>query len=101
MAKGKVKTKQATATIEKPKSSVSKKKDGIFLLGRNNYILMFAGIALILIGFALMAGGKTTDQSVFPAEEIYSFQRIVLAPILVMIGFVIEVFAIMMKPKSA
>ena len=84
------------------KSAVSSTKNkSVFLLGKNNYIVMALGMALILIGFALMAGGATTDKSIFPADEIYSFRRITLAPIVVLIGFAVEVYAIMMKTKTA
>jgi hypothetical protein len=71
-----------------------------FLFGKENYMLMIGGLALILIGFALMAGGKSPDPHKFNYDEIYSFRRITLAPIVVLIGFVVEVFAIMRKPKD-
>lgn len=61
---------------------------------------MFAGIALILLGFLCMAGGKSPDLHVFNRDEIYSFRRITLAPILIIAGFVVEVVAIMKKPKT-
>lgn len=56
---------------------------------------------LILIGFMLMAGGKSPDPHQFNYDEIYSFRRITLAPIVVMLGFAVEVYAIMKKPKAA
>ncbi len=61
---------------------------------------MIAGVVVILIGFVLMSGGATSDPNVFPKEELYSFRRITLAPIVVMIGFGIEVFAILKRPKT-
>ena len=72
----------------------------IFLFDKTNYYIMFAGLALILLGFLLMSGGKSTDPHVFNKEEIYSFRRITLAPILIIAGFVVEVVAIMKKPKT-
>jgi hypothetical protein len=78
----------------------TKKKDTLFLFDKTNYYIMFAGLALILLGFVLMAGGKSTDPHVFNKEEIYSFRRITLAPILIIAGFVVEVVAIMRKPKA-
>lgn len=77
-----------------------KKSNSIFLFDKTNYYIMFAGIALILLGYVLMAGGKSTDPHVFNKEEIYSFRRITLAPILIIAGFVVEVVAIMRKPKT-
>lgn len=70
-----------------------------FLFDKGNYYIMFAGLALILLGFLLMAGGKSSDPHVFNEAEIYSFRRITLAPILIIAGFVVEVVAIMRKPK--
>ncbi len=60
---------------------------------------MFAGIALMIIGFILMVGGGSDNPEVFN-EEIFSFRRIVLAPIFILAGLFIEVFAIMMKGSS-
>ncbi len=71
-----------------------------FLFGKENYQWMIAGVVLILIGFALMSGGKSPDPHQFNYDEIYSFRRITLAPIVILLGFVIEVFAIMKKPKE-
>ncbi len=82
---------------------VKDKKQGntLFLFDKTNYYIMFAGLALILLGFILMSGGKSPDPHVFNKEEIYSFRRITLAPILIIAGFVVEVVAIMRRPKSA
>ncbi|WP_118975366.1 DUF3098 domain-containing protein [Taibaiella koreensis] len=77
-----------------------KKDSRLFLFDKTNYYIMFAGLALILLGFVLMAGGKSNDPHVFNKEEIYSFRRITLAPFLIIAGFVVEVIAIMRKPKS-
>ncbi|MGE4287628.1 MAG: DUF3098 domain-containing protein [Salinivirgaceae bacterium] len=70
-----------------------------FALGKSNFILMGIGLAAIVIGFILMAGGKSTDPNVFN-EEMFSFRRITLAPMLVFGGFVFEIYAIMKKPKD-
>lgn len=73
------------------------KAEGEFLFGKKNYMIMIAGAVVILIGFALMLGGGSDDPSVFN-EEIYNFQRIRLAPTVVLIGLAIEVYAIMANP---
>jgi membrane-bound ClpP family serine protease len=70
-----------------------------FAFSRQNYILMLAGIALILTGFILMAGGGTKDPAVF-SEEIFDFRRVTLAPILVLSGFILEIVAILKKSKD-
>jgi membrane-bound ClpP family serine protease len=70
-----------------------------FPLQKENYILLIIGFAIIMIGFLLMMGGKSDDPNVFN-PEIFSFRRITLAPIVVLFGFVFEVWAIMKKPKT-
>ncbi len=75
----------------------NKKSDLAF--GKENYILLLVGLGFIVTGFILMTGGGSEDQNVF-SEEIFSFRRITLAPIVVITGFVIEIFAIMKKPKD-
>jgi hypothetical protein len=69
-------------------------------LGLQNYKLMLIGFAIIVIGFALMSGGKSPDPNVFNAEELYSFRRITLAPIIVIFGFAFEIYAIMKRPAK-
>jgi len=67
------------------------------LFGKRNYKFMLIGIFFIALGFILMSGGGSDDPNIFN-EEIYSFRRIRLAPMLVIIGFIIEVYAILTKP---
>ena len=71
------------------------------LFGKDNYIWMIAGGIVLAIGFFLMAGGKSGDVTKFNDNEIYSTTRITVAPILIMAGFIIEIFAIMKKPSKA
>ena len=67
-----------------------------FIFGKKNYLFMLIGLAFIVIGFILMSGGGSDDPNVFnPA--IYNFRRIRLAPTLVLIGFGIEVYAILLN----
>ena len=70
-----------------------------FLFEKRNYIIMVIGLAFIAVGFILMSGGGSEDPNVFN-EEIYNFRRIRLAPTLVLIGFAIEIYAILAKPKK-
>jgi len=66
-------------------------------LGKQNYYLIILGVIVIIIGFILMSGGKFTDPDVFNGEELFSTRRITIAPIVVLIGFAIEVYAIFHK----
>ncbi len=70
-----------------------------FIFERKNYTFMLIGVAFILIGFMLMMGGGSDDPNVFN-PEIYSWRRIRLAPALILIGFGIEVYAILLNPHK-
>jgi hypothetical protein len=70
------------------------------LFGKENYQWMLLGIVVMAIGFFLMSGGKSADPTQFHDNEVYSTTRITIAPILIIAGFVIEIFAIMKKPKD-
>ena len=74
-------------------------KDTGFALGKENYKLMAIGFAIIVIGFILLSGGGSDDPNVF-SEDIFSFRRLTLAPIVLLFGFIFEIYAIMKKPKS-
>ena len=76
------------------------KKNNI-LFGRENLLWMAIGAVVILAGIFLMAGGKSTDPNIFNDQEVYSTRRITVAPILIILGLIIEVYAIMKKTKSA
>lgn len=76
-----------------------KKNKQEFIFGKANYKLMFIGLAIIAIGFILMSGGGSDDPKVFN-PDIYSFRRIRLAPTLVLIGFGIQVYAILFNKKK-
>ena len=70
-----------------------------FALGKKNYKLMAIGFAIILVGFFLMVGGKADSPEVFN-PEVFSFRRITLAPMVVLAGFIFEIYAIMTKPTE-
>lgn len=70
-----------------------------FLFDKTNWMLLYGGLALIVLGFLLMMGGGSEDPNVFN-EDIFNYQRIGLAPLLIVIGFVVEVYAILRKPKA-
>ncbi len=79
---------------------MSEKSNFGFALGKKNYIMLAIGFALIVLGFILMFGGQTDNPEVFKEDELFSFRRITLAPIVILAGFVFEIYAIMKKPKS-
>jgi len=70
-----------------------------FALGPENYKLLAIGFVIIVIGFLLMIGGKSDSPDKF-SNEIFSFRRITLAPIVVLAGFAFEIWAIMKRPKK-
>jgi len=70
-----------------------------FLFKKKNYTWMVIGLVVIAVGFALMAGGGSDDPNVFN-EDIFSWRRIRLAPTLVLIGFGIEAYAILLNPDK-
>ena len=74
-------------------------KETGFALGKENYKLMAIGFVIIVIGFILVAGGGSDDPNVF-SEDIFNFRRLTVAPIVLLAGFVFEIYAIMKKPKN-
>jgi|TARA_X000000950_G_scaffold72197_2_gene89652 hypothetical protein len=70
-----------------------------FAFKKKNFILLITGILFIATGLILMSGGASEDPEVFN-YEIFNFRRLTLAPILITIGFIIEIFAIMLKFKD-
>ncbi len=70
-----------------------------FVFGKKNYKWMFIGLACIAFGFILMSGGGSDDPNVFD-ESIFNWRRIRLAPALVLIGFGIQVYAILLDPDK-
>ncbi len=87
-------TPQKKITTTKTKENVTNT-----LFGRENYKWMVIGLVVLAIGFFLMAGGKSSDPNVFQDKDVYSTTRITIAPILIITGLILEIFAIMKKPK--
>ena len=78
----------------------SPSSDSTPIFDKTNYIILGIGALLIILGFILMSGGNT-DPNVFNEKEIYSTQRITVAPITVIAGFIVIIFAILKKPSTA
>ncbi len=69
-------------------------------LTKRNYGLIVIGFLIIITGFLLMIGGGSDDPNVFKENELFSFRRITLAPLLILTGFIFEIYAIMKKTKE-
>jgi len=90
-------SKNETASVlSKNKTKESKIS---FVFSKEKYIIMLIGIGFILVGFLLMIGGGSSNPNEF-SEELFSFRRLTLSPILIVTGFVIEIYAIMKRPKE-
>ncbi len=89
---------EVKSTVQSATQTASSSNNMLF--HKENYLLMGAGLVLIFIGFLLMAGGKSADPNVFDKDALFSFRRITLAPILVLLGFAVEGYAILKKPST-
>ena len=79
---------------------MEKKSTSNSMFTKDNYLWMAAGAVVIAIGMLLMAGGKSDNPAVFNEKEVYSTTRITIAPILILLGLGIEIFAIFKRPKG-
>jgi len=70
-----------------------------YAFGKENFIFLIVAIVIIIIGFLLMSGGKTTEETGFD-PSIFSQRRIVIAPIVTMAGFALVIYAILKKSKK-
>jgi len=75
--------------------------DNTPIFSKANYLLMGIGAVIIIIGMIVMAGGRSADPKVFDYNEVYSKTRITVAPILIIIGILVEVYAIFKNPPAA
>lgn len=73
-------------------------RERTILFTRDNYMWMAIGAVIIAIGMFLMSGGKNPDPNTFDTELVYSTTRITIAPIVILLGFVVEIYAIFRKP---
>jgi predicted histidine transporter YuiF (NhaC family) len=73
----------------------------VSIFGKENYMWMLIGAGVIALGMFLMKGGKSEDPKQFLDNEVYGFVRMTVAPILILAGLVLEIFAIFRKPKEA
>jgi hypothetical protein len=90
---------QTVSATPSYRSKQTESKSVTFVFGRTNYILMLAGLFLIALGFILMIGGGSDDPKVFN-PEIFNTTRLTISPLLILLGFGVEFFAILRKPKE-
>jgi hypothetical protein len=79
---------------------MSNEKGSPSIFNKENYKWMLLGIVVMAVGMLLMAGGKNTDPNVFDKSKVYSATRITVAPLLILAGLIIEIFAIFKNPKA-
>ena len=70
-----------------------------YLFNKRRYRFLILSILIIGIGFVLMSGGESNDPDIFN-NEIYNFRRIRLAPLMVVLGFILCIFSILYKDKK-
>lgn len=92
-----LKVKRTTTVVEKEPVANRTAASGIF--SRDNILWMIAGAVVMIIGYILMSGGRSDDPNVFDPKEVYSTTRITIAPILILLGLAIEIYALFREPK--
>jgi hypothetical protein len=91
---------KATRPSVQAKAPVAKPKAGQ-LFDKENYTWMLIGAAILVVGFLLMAGGGSDNPNEFQVNEVYSARRITVAPIVILLGLAVEIYAIFRQPKKA
>ena len=76
-------------------------KTAPFSFSAKNYKLLFLGLGINILGFILMMGGAAEDPNEFSADELFSHTRITIAPMLIVLGYLVIMYAIIKKPKSS
>ena len=82
-------------------TSPAKKTTSSPLFTKDNFTWMIIGAVVIALGFVLLSGGKNQDPNVFDYNVVYSKTRITVAPIVIILGLLIEIYAIFKNPKQA
>ena len=92
-----IQTKKKVISPTKSKTNhphVQSSDDDLMILGKTNYIWMGIGFAIMLLGFLLMSGGAMPDPNIWDDSIIYSARRTVFAPLVILIGLGVEIYAI-------
>ena len=91
---------KGTPTKSSAPAATKKRETAGELFGKENFKWMLIGVGVLMLGFILMAGGGSDDPNVFNKDEVYSTRRITIAPIIILIGLAIEIYAIFRQPKT-
>lgn len=83
----------------KDKKSVT--PENTFAFGKINFKLLLVGLSILVVGYLLMVGGGSEDPNVFNGDELFSFRRITLAPIVLLAGYIFVFYAILKKHDEA
>lgn len=86
-------------TAKETKNAKSEQSAYDFSFGPMNYLLLIAGIVLLGLGYILLSGGGSDDPNVFN-EAMFNGRRMVVAPLMIVLGLVVEICAIMFRPKT-
>ncbi len=95
-----MKSKHTTTTTTTPTTATTTEKKTVVrsapasMFDRQNLLWMLAGAALMILGYVLMTGGASEDPNVFNEDEVYSTRRITVAPLLILAGLVVEIYAL-------
>ena len=92
-------TPRSSQTAQRPKTTATTPKSTVLIFGKTNYLLMLAGLALIAVGLILMSGGAMPDPNTWDESLIYSSRRTLVAPIVILLGLIVEIFAIFKNPN--
>ncbi|WP_298061974.1 DUF3098 domain-containing protein [uncultured Rikenella sp.] len=85
----------------KKQTPASEMRNSAMALDRRNYVMILCGIAAIILGFILLSGGGSEDPATQFNDRMFSFRRLYVAPVLLLAGFLFEIFAIMYRPKTS
>lgn len=105
MAEKKVTAAASSSPLRNTSSSLRNapgnvKKAKLPLFEKDNYMWMGIGIVVVAIGMLVMSGGKNPNPNQFDYKLVYSTTRITIAPILILAGLMIEIYAIFKRPKT-
>ena len=93
-------TKKTNTPAKELATKVSgKQHESSFAFGKINYILLISGVVILFLGYICLSGGGSDDPTVF-SDKLFDARRLVVAPILIVGGLIVEIFAIMIRPKD-
>lgn len=94
-------TSKTTSSLKKGNALQEYSKNAPFSFSSKNYKLLLIGLTINILGFILMIGGATEDPNKFSSDELFSTTRITIAPMLIVLGYIVIMYSIMKKPKSS